>query len=142
MGTGPQEAELKQQARRLGLANVSFLGALPESDKVALYKLCHAFVFPSHIRSEAFGVALVEAAMHGKPMISCEIGTGTTFINLDKVTGIAVPPANPGHLRRAMDDLWNDPSMAETYGRHARQRYRDGRSEEHTSELQSLMRIS
>src|SRR3546814_5268510 len=104
MGTVPQEAELKQQARRLGLANVSFLGALPESDKVALYKLCHAFVFPSHIRSEAFGVALVEAAMHGKPMISCEIGPGTTFINLDKVTGI--------------------------------------RSEEHKSELQSLMRIS
>src|SRR3546814_4449291 len=124
MGTGPQEAELKQQARRLGLANVSFLGALPESDKVALYKLCHAFVFPSHIRYEAFGVALVEAAMHGKPMISCEIGTGTTFINLDKVTGIAVPPANPRRPRQAMDHLWTNPLMVKTDGRLAQQRSR------------------
>lgn len=27
--------------------------------------------------------------MYGKPMISCEIGTGTTFVNLHETTGLA-----------------------------------------------------
>ena len=47
---------------------------------MCLLHLSRGFVFPSHLRSEAFGMSLVEAAMCGKPMVSCEIGTGTSFI--------------------------------------------------------------
>ncbi len=32
-----------------------------DADKIALLELSRAFVFPSHLRSEAFGVALAEA---------------------------------------------------------------------------------
>src|SRR5690606_19545518 len=62
-------------------ANVTLLGAVSEADKAALLALCRAFVFPSHLRSEAFGVALLEAAFAGVAMISCEIGTGTSYVN-------------------------------------------------------------
>jgi len=124
MGSGPLEAELHNQAKELGLSNVHFLGGLPDEDKVALLTLCHALVFPSHLRSEAFGISLLEGAMFAKPMISCEIGTGTTFINIDRETGLVVPPADPAALRNAMQLLRNDPQMARAMGEQAEQRYR------------------
>jgi len=122
-GAGPDEAELKAQVRALGLDQVLFVGALSPQDKSALLRLCFAFVFPSHLRSEAFGIALLEAAMHGKPMISCEIGTGTSYVNLDGVTGLTVPGADPGSLALALRALWAEPEKAAFYGEQARQRY-------------------
>lgn len=123
VGTGPQEAELKALSQRYGLANIHFLGGLPDEDKVALLSLCYGLVFPSHLRSEAFGVSLLEGAMFGKPMISCEIGTGTTFINVAGETGLVVPPADPTALAHAMRSLWERPDVAAQMGRRARARF-------------------
>lgn len=123
VGSGPQEAELRAQAERLQLRNVQFLGRLDDEDKACLLQLCHAMVFPSHLRSEAFGISLLEASMYAKPMISCEIGTGTTFVNLDEVTGLAVSPANPTALRDAMKRLWENTEEASHFGANAALRF-------------------
>ena len=123
LGAGPIEAELKAHALKLGIHNIHFLGFLPDEDKVALLELCCAIVFPSHLRSEAFGISLLEGAMYGKPLISSEIGTGTTYINIDKETGIVVPPSEPASLRKAMDYLWNNSEEAKAMGRRAEARY-------------------
>jgi rhamnosyl/mannosyltransferase len=125
VGAGPIESELKTQAERLGLTNVHFMGQLPEVDKVALLQLCHGVVFPSHLRSEAFGVTLLEGAMFAKPMISSEIGTGTSYINVDGETGLVVPRSDPAAFRDAMRKLWNDPAMAAEMGRRAQARFRE-----------------
>lgn len=131
VGAGPVEQELKAQAEQLGLSNVHFLGLLPDDDKIALLTLSYALVFPSHLRSEAFGVSLVEGAMYGKPLISCEIGTGTTYINIDGETGLSVPPSNPAALRHAMQTLWNNEEMAAAMGQRAERRYQDLFTAEH-----------
>ncbi len=123
VGAGPIETELKSQAHRLGLRNIHFLGQLPDEDKVALLTLCYGVLFPSHLRSEAFGISLLEGAMFGKPMISSEIGTGTTFINIAKETGLVVPPSDPIALRQAMKYLWEHPEQAATMGKNAEERY-------------------
>jgi rhamnosyl/mannosyltransferase len=123
VGAGPVEEELKVQAARLGLRNVHFLGFLPDEDKVSLLALCYGLLFPSQLRSEAFGISLLEGAMFGKPMISCEIGTGTTFINIGDETGLVVPPGDPLALRQAMQYLWEHPEEAAEMGRHAEARY-------------------
>jgi rhamnosyl/mannosyltransferase len=123
VGAGPIEQELKAHAERLGLKNVMFVGKVDDLDKVALLKLCYAVAFPSHLRSEAFGISLLEGAMFGKPMISSEIGTGTTYINVDGETGLVVPPSDHEALRAAMRRLWNDPQMASEMGRRAEARY-------------------
>jgi len=123
MGAGPIEEELKEHAQRLGVKNVYFLGYLPEEDKVALLNLCYAKVFPSHLRSEAFGISLLEGAMYGKPMISSEIGTGTTHINIDGETGIVIPPSDSATLGEAMRKLLDNPELAAEYGRNAENRY-------------------
>ncbi|MHB1678401.1 MAG: glycosyltransferase family 4 protein [Sulfuriferula sp.] len=123
VGAGPAEQELKAQATRLGLRNIHFLGQLPDADKVALLMLCYGLVFPSHLRAEAFGISLLEGAMYGKPMISCEIGTGTTFINRGGETGLVVPPSDPDALRQAMRYLWEHHEVVIEMGRRAEQRY-------------------
>lgn len=123
VGAGPIEEELKARASQLGLRNVHFMGQLPEEDKVALLMLCYGVVFPSHLRSEAFGISLLEGAMFGKPMISSEIGTGTTFINIDDETGLVMPPSDPAALRQAMQYLWEHPAEAAEMGQRAEERY-------------------
>ena len=123
VGVGPIEKELKAQAAQLKLRNIYFLGHLPDEDKVALLTLCYGVLFPSHLRSEAFGISLLEGAMYGKPMISSEIGTGTTFINIADETGLVVSPSDPAALRQAMQYLWDHPVQAAEMGRRAEERY-------------------
>jgi glycosyltransferase involved in cell wall biosynthesis len=123
VGAGPIEMELKAHAERLGLTHVLFVGALDDHDKVALLTLCYAVAFPSHLRSEAFGISLLEGAMYGKPMISSEIGTGTTYINVDGETGLVVPPSDPQAFGDAMRTLWDNPELAQAMGKRAEARY-------------------
>jgi rhamnosyl/mannosyltransferase len=118
---GGDDAIVRQEQ----LPNVTLLGEVDEADKAALLSLSGAFVFPSHLRSEAFGVALLEAAQAGKPMISCAMGTGTSYVNLDGVTGITVPPADAAALADAMQRLSADPEGAARMGEAARQRYEE-----------------
>ncbi|OOZ40892.1 glycosyl transferase family 1 [Solemya pervernicosa gill symbiont] len=123
VGAGPTENELKNQAKRLGLKKTIFLGHIPDTDKVALLQLCYGILFPSHMRSEAFGISLLEGAMFGKPMISSEIGTGTTYANIAGETGLVVPPSDPGALSNAMHYLWEHPAKAAEMGENAAQRF-------------------
>jgi rhamnosyl/mannosyltransferase len=125
VGAGPIELELKAHAARLGLAHVMFVGALDDADKVTLLTLCYAMAFPSHLRSEAFGISLLEGAMFGKPMISSEIGTGTTYINIDGDTGLVVPPDDSAAFGAAMRTLWENPALAEAMGKRAALRYEE-----------------
>lgn len=122
-GAGPESARLKKRAADAGLKNVLFLGHVSEEDKSALLELALAFVFPSHLRSEAFGMSLIEASMFAKPMISCEIGSGTSYINLHGTTGLVVPPESPCELAGAIREMSQDPSMARRMGAAARRRY-------------------
>lgn len=124
VGAGPLETQLHAQAAALGLRNLHFLGRLGDEDKVALLELSYAIVFPSHMRSEAFGISLLEGAMFGKPMISSEIGTGTSYININDETGMVVPPSNPEAFREAMRTLWENPALAQVMGARAEARYR------------------
>lgn len=123
VGDGPEGEKLRQAARHGGLHHVHFLGALPDADKLALYALCRAVVFPSHLRSEAFGITLLEGARAAKPLISCEIGTGTTWVNRHHETGLIVPPADPEALARAMNALAADDELCARLGRGARARW-------------------
>ena len=123
VGSGPTEAALKNQAATLGLGNVTFTGQVSDSEKVALLQLCRGVVFPSHMRSEAFGVTLLEGAMHGKPLISTEVGSGTSHVNVDGDTGIVVTPASRKALRDAMDWMHARPNEARRLGEGARNRF-------------------
>ncbi|MFO5998754.1 glycosyltransferase, partial [Pseudomonas aeruginosa] len=67
---------------------------------------------------------LLLASMYGKQLISSEIGTGTSYINIHGETGLVVPPSQPAAFRQAMRWLWEHPQQAEEMGRNAEARYR------------------
>lgn len=123
VGDGPGRTELEARASALGARHIRFLGRLPDTDKQALFELCRGVVFPSHLRSEAFGVTLLEGARAGKPLISCEIGTGTSWVNQDGESGLVVPPANPAALASAINRLHADPALCARLGAGARARW-------------------
>lgn len=123
MGEGPEGGRLQREVQRNCIHNVQFLGALPDADKTALFSLCRAVVLPSHLRSEAFGIALLEGAQSSKPLVSCEIGTGTSWINRHNETGLVVPPEDPVALAGAIKTLAVDDELCERLGRGARARW-------------------
>ena len=125
VGSGPVEGELRRQAKELGLSNVRFCGYVDDTVKMALFELCRAVVFPSYLRSEAFGVTLLEGAMCGRPLISAEVGSGTSHINVDRQTGLVVTPGCSKSLREAMDRIHAHKADAEAMGRNARRRYEE-----------------
>jgi rhamnosyl/mannosyltransferase len=125
VGEGPLMLPLISYAEQQNLNNVHFAGALSDNDKTALLDLCIGLVFPSDLRSEAFGLSLVEASMFSKPMISCEIGTGTSFVNKNGETGLVVPPQNPYELSVAMKTIAFNADLAKIFGSNARKRYNE-----------------
>ena len=122
-GSGPERERLAALAQQTGASNVVFAGQVTHEEKVALLKGCRAMVLPSHLRSEAFGMVLVEAEMFGKPIVCCEVGSGTSYVNENGVTGFVVAPEQPQELARAMNALLGDDDLAARMGHAARARY-------------------
>ena len=122
-GSGPEGANLQALAAKEGAGNVVFAGQVSDTEKVALLKRCLALVLPSHLRSEAYGMVLLEASMFGRPLISCEIGTGTSYVNAHEETGFVVEPQSPAALALAMNTLLNDDALSARMGEAARSRY-------------------
>jgi len=123
VGSGPLEVSLKEEAQKRKIKNIIFLGFLEEEDKMALLSLCLCVLFPSHLRSEAFGLVLLEGAMLSKPLICAEIGTGTSYINLDNTTGLVVQGNDATALSEAMHKLYYDRDLAIKLGKQARERF-------------------
>lgn len=123
VGSGPEGEKLRAFSDQSAATNVLFAGQVSDEEKVALLKRCRAMVLPSHWRSEAYGMVLVEASIFGRPLVSCEIGTGTSFVNAHEESGLVVPPENPIALAGALNELLEDSNLAESLGRGARTRY-------------------
>jgi rhamnosyl/mannosyltransferase len=122
-GSGPEMERLKKQATEVGASNVVFAGQVSNEEKAALLRGCRGLVLPSHLRSEAFGMVLVEAAMFGKPLVCCEVGSGTSYVNEHGVTGFVVPPESAKELADALTVLLSDEALANRMGMAARHRY-------------------
>ncbi len=123
IGSGPLREQLRQQAEQLGIAGrVAFLSPLTEEDLHAYYEACDIFILPSTEKSETYGLVQIEAMASGKPVISTNIGTGVTFLNIDGVTGLTVPPRDPRALASAVRKLIDDKGLRLSLGQKARKR--------------------
>ena len=116
IGQGSLENELKTKIKEYNLKNIFFAGKVSDTDKYALLELSHALVLPSIASSEAFGLALLEGAMFGKPLISTELGTGTSYINKNNITGFVVLPTDPIALAEAIKKVFTNAPLSEKMG--------------------------
>lgn len=123
IGTGPLKEKLINKINGLNLA--SRIKIIPEVDEKTLhsyYKACDFFVLPSVEKSETYGIVQIEAMACGKPAICTEIGTGTTFVNQNEVTGLVVPPRNIKLLAEAMNKLITNKELRKQFGCQGKER--------------------
>jgi rhamnosyl/mannosyltransferase len=124
-GRGPMEAAWSALAQELGVAGqVHFLGDVPDETLPALYHAADLFVLPANARAEAFGAVLLEAMAAGLPAISTEVGSGTSYVNIQGETGLIVPPRDPEALAQAIASLLADDALRRRLGAQAHARVR------------------
>jgi len=123
IGEGPMENEWRRLAEALAIADkVRFLGQIPNEQLPAFYHAADLFVLPATHRSEAFGLVQVEAMAAGLPIISTELGTGTSWVNQHDETGLVVPPRDAPALEKAISTLLSDPDRRHRMGQAGRNR--------------------
>jgi glycosyltransferase involved in cell wall biosynthesis len=122
-GTGPMAESWQALADATGVAErVAWLGDVPDSDLPVLYHLADLFVLPASQPSEAFGLVQVEAMAAGLPVVCTELGTGTSYVNQDGVTGLVVTPRDSDVMAAALNGLLADRARRTRMGQAARAR--------------------
>jgi rhamnosyl/mannosyltransferase len=125
VGSGPEEDHLRALVDASGVGGrVHFLDDVGDEQLPAFYQAADVFVLPSSHRSEAFGIVLIEAMAAGTPVISTELGTGTSWVNQDGVTGLVVPPRNAEALAAAINRMLEDEGLRREMGARAQDRAR------------------
>lgn len=123
VGSGPMEADWRGLARELEIADrVEFVGEVADENLPSYFADCDIFVLPSSERSEAFGVVQLEAMAAGKPVVCTELGTGTSFVNVNGETGFVVPARDDRALAGALARLMSDPGLRARMGAAGRER--------------------
>jgi glycosyltransferase involved in cell wall biosynthesis len=111
VGGGVKLVAYQQLAATLGIGSrVRFTGRVPHETVPAVLHGFDVFVVPSVSDSESFGVAAVEAAACGLPVIASDVG-GLPEVVRDGVTGYLVPPRDHGALAERMVALATQPDL-------------------------------
>jgi rhamnosyl/mannosyltransferase len=109
VGNGPLRGDLERIIVDSELSGrVSFLGHVSNEVLHQMYEEADILLLPSTDRAEAFGYVLIEAMSHSTALITTELGTGTSWVNVDGKTGMVVPANNAGALRAAIVTLGTD----------------------------------
>jgi len=122
-GAGHEKVALEDMIGQLNLTNVVMVGRVSDLDKVSLLDLSKAVVMPSFLRSEAFGITLLEGLSASKPLVTADIGSGMSFVNKNGTTGVWVAPESVSSLRDALNRLNDSPSLCLEFSRNARNRF-------------------
>lgn len=123
------EGELLNHYRETVLAQglagkVHLAGHIDHNDLPSYFQACDVFCMPSTVRAEAYGVAMVEAMVMGKPIIATDIpGSGVPWVNVDGRTGFNVPVGDCCALAQALQRLLDDCQLRARLGAGARERF-------------------
>lgn len=130
IGTGQLEAELREEAARLGIASrVRFTGPLPFGDVITEYERHDLFLMPGVVardgQQEAQGRVLVEAQASGMPVVATRVGGIPE--TLAEGAGRLVEPRDPEALADAIRELADHadrwPEMGARGRRHVEEKF-------------------
>ena len=125
VGTGPLQDEYRRLIDEFGLGDrVLLAGRLPEADLNALFRAASFYVMSSVMRSEAYGLVLLEAMAHRLPTIATQIpGSGVAWVAGEGETGLIVPPRDTKALAAAIDRFAGDPELRRAFAVRSRDRF-------------------
>ncbi len=121
VGDGPLLSTWRSLARSSPAhRRIHFLGELSEMDKIACLHAADIFILPSINRAESWGMVLLEAMACSLPLISTELGTGTSVINEHNSTGLVIPPNDSSALAQTVNYLLEHPQLRKNLGQNGR----------------------
>ena len=118
VGGGQLEAPIRAAVERLGLTErVRMLGYVDDARVQSLLATCDCLVLPSIERMEAFGLVLLEAMNHGKPLLATDIPhSGPGWIVRQGPSGVVVPPRDADALAAALIRYRDQPGLRTELG--------------------------
>jgi glycosyltransferase involved in cell wall biosynthesis len=120
-GDGPEEAPLRQQTDRLGLADaVVFLGLRQDGQQII--GALDVMALPSF--SEGMPNVVLEAFAYETPVVATAVG-GVPDLVQEGRSGWLVPPGDPDRLSQALAHALTDRAEAQRRGREAHQLLKD-----------------
>ncbi|HEX8897626.1 MAG TPA: glycosyltransferase family 4 protein [Chthoniobacterales bacterium] len=112
---------LKQLAAKLGVdARVEWLGQITEEEKRENYARAIAVIFPPV--DEDYGYITLEAMLSSKAVVTCDDSGGPLEFVSPRKTGLVTKPTATA-LGEALDELWQDRTLAAKLGRAGRESY-------------------
>lgn len=122
IGSGPEKSNLKKIIMTERIKNVHLINHVKDRELLFQYiHSCKVLVLPSIYRNESFGIVLLEAMACSKPVITTEINSGTSYVNVDNKTGYVVPPKNSQSITSAINRILNN-NESKILGTEARKR--------------------
>lgn len=124
-GGGELLDSLRNQVAAAGLQErVHLIGRVADAELPSYYEAADIFCLPSLMRSEAFGLVMLEAMSFARPVVATRIvGSGVPWVNVDGETGLNAEPGDPVSLCTALRRLLDDPVLAQKLGEGGRKRY-------------------
>lgn len=92
---------------------VHLLGLVDEATKQALLAGCTLLALPSRV--DSFGLVLLEAWQHGKPVVAAGVG-GPSALVIHEETGLLVPFGNAEALAATILRIFSEPDLAARMG--------------------------
>jgi len=129
VGTGPEEAALRQQVDQAGAdltGRVRFLGFLQPDEVRLAMQASHVLVHPSDY--EPWGVVINEAAAAGLAIVTTEVVGAAVELVRHQLTGWIVPPRQPDQLAAGLRRV-TESDVAAHMGQQARARLQQWRQE-------------
>ena len=127
IGEGELKNELHELSQNLGIQDkVDFLGRVSDIEMKKQLSSTDLLCLPSIEKTEAFGVVLLEAAMHSKPALVSDVeGSGMSWVVQDKVTGYVVKNNCVESISNTLTEVYSDKENLKVLGENAKKRLDD-----------------
>jgi len=119
VGKGEKYHALESRIRKENLKNVHLLGFQEDRNLKFLIESADQIVLPSITPAEAFGQILLEGLYFSKPLVSTELGTGTSIVNKNGYTGLVVKPGCSHSLASAINRISCDKALRARFSKNA-----------------------
>lgn len=114
-GPGELEKELKEEAKRLRLTNITILGKVERKNVPQLFEQCDIFVYPSY-HSDGIPLAILQAGASSLAVIATGVGGVEEVIQNGK-SGILIKPRDQETLKQSLITLSKNKALREQFGK-------------------------
>lgn len=123
VGGGEEETSIRKSLERAALkSRVRLVRQADDAELAALYETCDLLCLPSLDRAEAFGLVLLEAMSHGKPVVASDLqGSGVGWVVEEGVSGWKFPTGDSAALADRLQWCSSHPEELKEVGRKARE---------------------